>query len=89
MWNTVTSVANFNNLPEAELVDFAISRDSTYDIVIDLGNAIVSNFFVDRLVTDFKREAAEAAVLSTDEDQAVLSHALAQRFDVGCGGMHV
>jgi hypothetical protein len=72
MWNFVTQVAKNNHLSEADLADFAISRDTTYNIVIEGGLAFVSNCHVDQLVKDFKRmqreegNVTESVALPTD-----------------------
>jgi hypothetical protein len=77
MRNPVAKVARFHNLSEADLVDFALSRDSKYGIVVEYGEATVSNFHVDRLLNDFQRQQAE--------DAAIMNHTLATpSFEVGC-----
>ena len=55
MWNFVTQVAKNSKLSEADLVDFAVSRDSTYSIIFEDGLALISNMHVVRLVKDFKQ----------------------------------
>jgi len=72
MWNFVTQVAKNNNISEADLVDYAISRDSTYDVVIEAGLALVNDDNVVKLVADFNRfqleegEVTESIALPTD-----------------------
>ena len=72
MWNFVTQVAKNNHLPEADLVDFAISRDSTYNIVVEDGLALVSIQHAEQLINDFRRiqreegEVTESVALPTD-----------------------
>ena len=72
MWNFVTQVAKNNGLPEADLVDFAISHDTTYNVVIEDGLSLVNNWHVDQLVKDFKQiqreegNVTESIVLPTD-----------------------
>ena len=51
MWNSVEQVAKHNQIDPAELVDFAISRDALYGIVVEDGEAMVCN--CSRLVDDF------------------------------------
>jgi len=72
MWNFVTQVAKNNRLLEVDLVDFAISRNSTYNIVVEDGLALVSTQHVNKLISDFKRmqreeaEVVESVALPTD-----------------------
>lgn len=81
MWNKVAYVAKHQNLPEADLVDFALAHDSKYSIVVENGDAIVSNWHVDRLIEDFldfqlEQEAAE--------DQYLIDTFAPESHDVGC-----
>jgi hypothetical protein len=59
MLYTVAEVARHIKVPEADLVDFAISRDIKYKIFIEHGEAKVISRYVNELVADFKREQAE------------------------------
>jgi hypothetical protein len=75
MWNLVSHVARHNNIPEADLVDYAISRDAKYRVIIEHGEAMISNFHVERLIADFEREQAE---VKAADDAAEAEHLLDQ-----------
>ena len=62
MWIQVCNVAMHNNLPIADLVEFAISRDLKYGIIIKNGNATVSDLKVCALLDDFERFQEELSV---------------------------
>ena len=85
MWNPVAKVAKVAkvcNIREADLVEYAIARDSKYSICVENGEAIVSNWHSDDLVRDFlrDREAEE------DDEAAYLADKHCQHLnaDVGC-----
>jgi len=77
MLHDVATVARTNGIPEADLVDFAISRDLKYSIIMKQGIARISTWHVDALIADFERER--------EEDAAIMAHPMAQpAFDAGC-----
>lgn len=55
MWNLVEHVAKHNKVDPAELVDFALSRDARYGISVESGDAKVSNWHSEDLVSDFRK----------------------------------
>jgi len=55
----VAEVARAQGLQEADLVDFAISRDVKHKIFVERGEVKVTDWNVDTLVADFKREQVE------------------------------
>lgn len=67
MWHTVSAIADLNKLPEADLVDFAISRDDKYSIYIDNGTAMVNTFNIYYLLNDFKHFAQEQVEVIEDD----------------------
>ena len=69
MWNSVELVAKHNNVEPAALVDFAISRDAQYGIVVERGTALISNWNVEELVKDFE-EFKETTMPFTTEQLA-------------------
>jgi hypothetical protein len=82
MWNPVSLVAKHNNIPEADLVDFAISRDTKYTIVVERGVAIVSIWHVEDLLEDFKEFQAEADI--NEVEYLLEQHPEFVNLDVGC-----
>ena len=67
MMHDVSMVARTNNLPEADLVDFAIARDAKYKIEMVNGIARISTWFVENLITDFERFYFEEVQLHFDK----------------------
>jgi hypothetical protein len=82
MWSTVAMIANHNGFPEADLVEFAISRNVKYGIMVIDGDAKIDNCLVSSLLNDFEAFLAE-------EDAAEVEYLLQQNpefapVDVGC-----
>jgi len=84
MWNKVAVVAKHNNIPEADLVDFALSRDTTYAIIVEDGDAIVSNFRVEALLKDFEAFRAEDDLAEIEYMIEQYPHLANAMLDVGC-----
>jgi hypothetical protein len=81
MWNPVERVAKHQGLDQADLVDFALSRDNKYGIIIEGGVAKVSNLSVENLLADFKHEQDE-------RDDAIVAYGESMPHvagvDIGC-----
>ena len=84
MWNSVALVAKTNNIPEADLVDFAISRDAKYGIVVENGDAKVSNWSVEELLKDFEAFRAEDDLAEIEYMIEQYPHLANAVLDVGC-----
>lgn len=84
MWNKVALVAKHHSIPEADLVDFALSRDSKYSIAVEHGDAIVSNWHVDDLLKDFKAFQSEDDVAQIEYMIEQYPHIANAVLDVGC-----
>jgi hypothetical protein len=70
MWHEVNFVATIMKLPKADLVDFALSHECKYGIIIENGDAMVSTFNCDDLIKDFRKLQAE--ISEADSDAAAL-----------------
>lgn len=91
MMHDVEYVARSHNLPEADLVDFAIARDNKYNIEMVNGIARVGTWFVGALIADFQDFQAEELQLkgycSCTQccDAQIMEMAEAMKpFDAGC-----
>ena len=73
MHNPVSFVARSQFLPEQELVDFAVKHSEKYSIeVVTPTHVIVSNWFVDKMLKDFRAEFPELCDLTRLEKIAEL-----------------
>lgn len=84
MWNTVALVAKTHQIPEADLVDFALSRDAKYSIVVEHGDAKVSNWHVEALLKDFEAFQAEDDLAMFEYIAEQYPHLANCVVDVGC-----
>ena len=84
MWNKVALVAKTHRIQEADLVDFALSRDSKYSIVVEDGDAMVSNWHVDALLKDFKAFQAQDDLAEIEYMIEQYPHIANAVLDVGC-----
>lgn len=81
----VAKVARIFKLSEADLVDFAISRDAKYGIVIEHGDAIIKDVDNAReLLKDFKAFQAEDDIAEIEYMIEQYPHIANCVLDVGC-----
>jgi len=59
MWHQVADVARHRQVDVADLVDFSLSRDQAYGIILKNGDALIDDTFVDQMMIDYYRELQE------------------------------